>query len=296
MTQEQDESSSSGHDRLGAGRAGSLGPEVDFLPPMVIAVDAPELRYAKLTRIVAEQVVPRLLALHDKARGQAGSDASAALPGAAEIAQLAKLVLGPENDDAADFLLRLKNDGVSLDSLYTDLLEPTARHLGDLWNEDKIDFVDVTLGVSRLQRIVYVFEGLDTVEAFDAKRKVLLAVAPGEQHSYGSAIVQKFLRAAGWHVWTCTTAHLEEAADVAAQEWFGVIGFSLSSDIHQEALASAIARVRELSLNRKVGIMVGGSAIARNPQWVEALGADGTAANGPATVVLAKKLLAEGLS
>jgi methanogenic corrinoid protein MtbC1 len=60
-------------------------------------------------------------------------------------------------------------------------------------------------------------------------------------------------------------------------------------------LGAAIARVRELSLNRKVGIMIGGSAIARNPHWVTKLGADGTAANGPATVVLAKKLLAEGL-
>jgi methanogenic corrinoid protein MtbC1 len=294
MTQEQDESGSAGHETAGANRTGNMGPEVGFLPPMPVAVDAPELRYAKLSRIVAEIVVPQLMALHDKARGGSGPG-TAALPGAAEIAELAKLVLNPQSDEATDFLLRLKNDGVSLDSLYADLLEPTARHLGALWNDDKIDFVDVTLGVSRLQRIVLVFEGLDTVEAFDAKRKVLLAVAPGEQHSYGSAIVQKFLRAAGWHVWTCTTPRLEEAADVAAQEWFGVIGFSLGSDIHHEALAAAIARVRQLSLNRKVGIMVGGSAIARNPQWVETLGADGTAANGPATVILAKKLLAESL-
>lgn len=295
MTQEQDESGSSGHEALGTGRFGNAGPEVGFLPPLPVAVDAPEIRYTKLSRIVAEIVVPQLLALHDKTRTQTGTGTPSALPGASEIAELAGLVLGPRSDDAADFLLRLKNEGVSLDSLYTDLLEPTARHLGDLWNDDKIDFVDVTLGVSRLQRIVHVFEGLGSIEAYDAKRRVLLATAPGEQHSYGSAIVQKFLRSAGWHVWTCTTPRLEEAADVAAQEWFGVIGFSLSSDTHQDALAAAIARVRELSLNRKVGIMVGGSAIARNPQLVMALGADGTAANGPATVILAKKLLAESL-
>lgn len=295
MAQQQDESAGAGHERPSMNRAGGTGPEVDFLPPLPVAIDAPEVRYAKLSRIVAELVVPRLLALHDKARGEAGTDAPATSPGSAEIAELANLVLGQQGDGAAEFLLRLKNDGVSLDSLYADLLEPTARHLGELWNDDKIDFVDVTLGVSRLQRIVLLFEGLEPVEALDAKRKVLLAVAPGEQHSYGSAIVQKFLRAAGWHVWTCTTPRFEEAADIAAQEWFGVIGFSLGSDIHQEALATAIARVRELSLNPKVGIMVGGSAIARNPQWVEALGADGTAANGPATVILAKKLLAGSL-
>jgi methanogenic corrinoid protein MtbC1 len=97
-------------------------------------------------------------------------------------------------------------------------------------------------------------------------------------------------------VWTCATPRLEEAADIAAKEWFGVVGFSLSSDLHLDSLRQTIARVRQVSLNPNVGIMVGGSAIARNPDWVEAIGADGTAANGPAAVILAKKLLAAGLA
>ena len=42
--------------------------------------------------------------------------------------------------------------------------------------------------------------------------------------------------------------------------------------------------------------MVGGSAVARHPEWVVEVGADGTAANGPAAVILAKKLLAESLA
>ena len=77
-----------------------------------------------------------------------------------------------------------------------ELLEPTARHLGELWQEDTIDFVDVTLGVSKLQRLVHVFAGLDHVAPYDDKRKVLLASAPGDQHSLGNSMVQKFFRAA----------------------------------------------------------------------------------------------------
>jgi hypothetical protein len=64
----------------------------------------------------------------------------------------------------------------------------------------------------------------------------------------------------------------------------------------KDALRFQIARVRELSLNPKVGIMVGGSAIVRHPEWVERVGADGTAANGPAAVILAKKLFAASLA
>jgi MerR family transcriptional regulator, light-induced transcriptional regulator len=293
MAEDRNESEGVAHGKPDSRRSEGTGPDVNFLPPMAMTIDVPEFRYAKLRRIVAEQVVPRLLALHEQV---ANENEPLLLPETADIDQLATLVLGPDNSEAFDFILRLKDRGISLDSLHTELLEPTARHLGELWNQDTIDFMDVTLGVARLQRLVHVFEGLDQVPGYDEKRRVLLATAPGEQHSLGSSIVQKFLRAAGWHVWTYATPRMEDAADLAAREWFGVVGFSLSSDLHREGLAEAIARVRKLSLNPKVGIMVGGSAITRHPEWVQQVGADGTAANGPAAVILAKKLLAAGLA
>lgn len=266
--------------------------EVTFLPPLEVPVDEPDQRYAKLTRIIAEHVLPRLISLHE----QAAATVPIELPSISDIDELSKLVLGPDNGDAADLVLKLKDGGISLDVLHTELLEPTARHLGELWNEDRIDFVDVTLGVARLQRLVRSFEGLDGHPAYDEGRKVLLATAPGEQHSMGNSIVQKFLRAAGWHVWTCATPRLEDAADIAATEWFGVVGFSMSSDLHMEGLEQAIRRVRQMSMNPKVGIMVGGSAISRHPEWVDRVGADGTASNGPAAVILAKKLLAASIA
>lgn len=291
MAGDREDSEGVAHGKADSRRNEGSGLELSFLPPMDVTIDVPDFRYAKLRRIVAQHVVPRLLALHEQA---ARNDEP--LPGSADIDELATLVVGPDNSDAFDFMLRLKDRGISLDSLHTELLEPTARHLGELWNEDRIDFVDVTLGVARLQRLVHVFEGLDQVPDYDEKRRVLLACAPGEQHSLGSSIVQKFLRAAGWHVWTCATPRMEDVADLAAQEWLGVVGFSLSSDLHRVGLTETIARVRALSLNPKVGIMVGGSAISRHPEWVDEVGADGTAANGPAAVILAKKLLAASLS
>lgn len=262
-----------------------------FLPPLEIAVDVPDFRYAKLSKVIAEHVLPQLVALHEPGPVAA---APAALRGGA-IDELGRLVIGPDNDDAVNYLLALKDEGVSLDDLHAELLEPTARLLGDLWNEDKIDFVDVTIGVSRLQRLVHVFEGLGQIPDYDEKRRVLLAAAPGEQHSLGSTIVQKFLRAGGWHVWNCASPDIAEPADILSKEWFGVVGFSLGSDVHLPSLREAIALVRQRSLNPKIGIMIGGSAVTRAPDIVALVGADGTAANGPAAVVLAKKLLAEAL-
>lgn len=291
MVDEQDQTGSVASvkpDDLQEGASGSGG---RFLPPINVAVDVPDFRYAKLHRIVADHVVPHLMALHEAQPGVSPSPQ----PRTADIAALAALVLGPDNDDAANYVLQLKDSGVSLDDLHAELLEPAARRLGELWNEDQVDFVDVTLGVSRLQRLVHVFERLDQVADYDDKRRVLLAPAPGEQHSLGTTIVQKFLRAAGWHVWSCPSAHVGEAAEITSREWFGIVGFSMGSDTHLGELAEAIARVRAQSLNPRIGIMVGGSAVARAPELVARLGADGTAANGPAAVILAKKLLAEAL-
>ena len=267
------------------------GSEGGFLPPLDVKVDRPDARYAKLTKIVAEHVLPQLVAMHPQPVREAP-----ALPlRTAAIDELAQLLLGPENEDAVRFVLKLKDEGVSLDDLHAEVLEPTARLLGELWTEDKADFLDVTIGVSRLQRLVHVFEGLGQIPDYDDKRRVLLAAAPGEQHSLGSTIVQKFLRASGWHVWSCISADVAEPAEIAAREWFGVVGFSLGSDVNVPALKQAVALMRQRSLNPKVGIMIGGSAIERHPELVVEVGADGTAANGPAAVILAKKLLAEAL-
>ncbi len=268
--------------------AGAAG---GFLPPLEVTVDLPDLRYAKLSKIVAEHVLPQLVALHAPAPAPVPALSQRSL----EIAELARLVMGPDGEEPANYVLKLKDEGVSLDDLHAELLEPTARLLGDLWNEDKADFVDVTIGVSRLQRLVHVFEGLGQIPNYDEKRRVLLAATPGEQHSLGSTIVQKFLRAGGWHVWTCASPDVAEAAEIVAKQWFAVVGFSLGSDVHVPSLAEAIRQVRERSLNPRVGIMIGGSAVTRHPELVAQVGADGTAANGPAAVVLAKKLLAESL-
>ena len=291
MADDQDETGGTASlkpDHLPSGDAGAEG---GFLPPLEITVDLPDIRYAKLSKIVAEHVLPQLVAIHAPRVRKAP-----VLPlRTAAIDELAQLLLGPENEAASAFVMKLKDEGVSLDDLHAELLEPAARLLGELWTEDKADFLDVTIGISRLQRLVHVFEGLGQFTDYDDKRRVLLACAPGEQHSLGSTIVQKFLRAGGWHVWSCASADPAEPAEIAAREWLGVVGFSLGSDVNVPLLQQAISLVRARSVNPRVGIMIGGSAVERQPELVAQVGADGTAANGPTAVVLAKKLLAEAL-
>ena len=105
--------------------------ELSVAPPLDLSIDSPKLRYQKLARIVADHVIPRLLALHGQADEGTGPLSH---PGIEEIHELGRIVLGPESDTAADFILKLRDRGVSIDDLYSELLGPTAAYLGELWN------------------------------------------------------------------------------------------------------------------------------------------------------------------
>ena len=57
-----------------------------------------------------------------------------------EIAQLARLVLGPDIDSTTNHILSLKKRGLSLNILFIELLEPAGRHLGEKWDDDHCNF------------------------------------------------------------------------------------------------------------------------------------------------------------
>ncbi len=210
-------------------------------------------------------------------------------PSQREIEELASLVLGPDVQAATSYILRLKQRDLPLDTLFVELLEPAARHLGKMWDDDRCDFLDVTLGVARLQKLLAVFNDTHKMTASGDMRRVITATTAGEQHRFGLAMVEKFLRSAGWHVRSETGSTLEVAAAVQS-EWFAVAGITLSCESRLDALAEMIKTIRERSCNKSIGVMVGGSIFNKNPELAKRVGADAPALNAPAAVTLAQKL------
>jgi methanogenic corrinoid protein MtbC1 len=246
-----------------------------------------------LADIVARTIVPELL-MRNKNLLITQSD-DAAHPTEADVLKLSSLILGPDNSEALEYIYSLRERGLTLDNLYLELLEPTARHLGELWNVDKLDFFAVTLGVGRLQRIVHHFTDLDKLKPYDEKRRALMLVPPGEDHNFGAQIVQRFLRAAGWSVLTLDGSESARAADLVSREWLVVVGLSILADVQVDELRQLIKSIRSRSLNPHIGIIIGGPIVVTHPELVSAVGADGTARNAPAAVVLAETILAQAI-
>jgi methanogenic corrinoid protein MtbC1 len=129
--------------------------------------------------------------------------------------------------------------------------------MGEFWCQDKRDFIEVTLGLARLQQLVRQFRLPEN--AFDQLHgHALLLAVPGEQHTFGIRLVEEHLLRAGWQVTTVLRSTEAEIPSLVAGEIFDFVGFSITSERLLPALRSAIRSVRTSSRNKSVRIVVGG--------------------------------------
>jgi len=267
--------------------------ETHFIAPEIYRRDDLAVRQGRLAQLISSRVIPQLLRLHGDVLPDAPSVevlVEALAPDSADITGLADIILGSDLEAAVSYVTVLRERGLSMDSLFIELLEPTARHLGEMWDHDECDFVDVTLGVARLQKLLAAFNNSHTEPALDSRRAVLMAMTPGDQHFFGVTMVERFLLASGWKVQTETSATMQEIANAAKGRWFAVAGLTAGSTEMMEPLAATIRLIRQTSANPRIGIMVGGPLFTANPALALEVGADETASNAPAAVLVAQKL------
>lgn len=259
-----------------------------FISPDILGQADLQHTREKLATIIQAEILPRLVQLHGEG-GTAGA-AGPLRPAQHEIVKLASLVLDPNIRLSADFVAELQERGFSIESLFVHLLEPAARVLGTMWHNDECSFVDVTLGVGRLQQLLAMMSRSVFVPSFSEKRRVCMVSVANEQHSFGVSMVETFLGAGGWDVRSERGATAGTIASLVSRDWFAVVGLTASSDRQLDLVQDVIRHVRRRSRNPLVGIMVGGPPFAENPDLAAELGADATALNAPAAVVLAQRL------
>lgn len=234
---------------------------------------------------IENEIVPRLVAR------RLAAEIGAAPVDVQDVLDLAAFAIAHDGEATRHYVLGLAV-GRSFESVCHDLAAPAARHLGALWEEDFCSFTDVTLGMLHLQHALHGLAGAGRVapEGF-RRRRVLLALAPGEQHGFGLQMVEEFFLRAGWQVLSLAGADMDEVMRALRSEWFGVMGFSAGGIVRAEMLPGVIARARAASRNESLAVMVGGPAFAAQPELAREVGADGTAADGTQAVWLAENLL-----
>ncbi len=234
---------------------------------------------ASLREAIEREVLPKLLA----ARQTSPRLQEMPLPQGGEvIANFVQLIIEDDVDQLRALADRVILHTGGRDALLNDLLKPAAQYLGEMWERDACDFITVTLGVYRLNQILRetAGTGVDWLDAQGFESRVLLVPAPGDQHSFGAAMVADAFREGGWCVRAAPGATRGQLLRLVADEWFDVVGLSVSSERFLKGLPSCIRAIRAASCNPNVFIMLGGGAIMKNAERTRFLSADSTAGDG----------------
>ena len=211
---------------------------------------------------------------------------------------LVHLLLTEEASGAMAFISVLRQRGITPAAICLGVVTDAARRLGAMWDEDLCDFVQVSISMGRLQQVL---RGLSPLfeSGFSRRSQVeslLLAPAPGEQHTFGLMMLAEFFRLEGWQVAGGPLTSAADAIAIVRASWVDVAGFSVGSTGRLEALAHSITAVRRASRNPNLYVMVGGPLILSKPDLVLRLGADITASDAASAIRQARRLLAERMA
>ena len=144
-----------------------------------------------------------------------------------------------------------------------------------MWTADQVSFVDVTLGLSRIQQVLRQVRGMAGGRhvADTTRGRALLVPAPGEQNTFGLRVVEEFLLRDGWEVRSNLRAGAEDVLELIGDEHYDFVGFSLSGEVLLPALQSVIGQLRKCSRNRAIRVMMGGVLLVEHPEYTSQIDA-----------------------
>lgn len=260
----------------------------------IIVPNVARRRVGNLVATIEDEVIPRLLLSQRAHIMELHSEITpVSRAGESCIEEFVQLLLTDDLEVAYAYIDSVRVRGVSLSSIYLELLAPTARALGEMWEDDRVSFADVTVALCRLHDVMRTLSASQppATDTLPQGRRALLIPMPGEQHTFGLVMVADFFRRAGWDVSNDAVASTSELVSLVRHEWFTMVGLSVGCDAHLEGVASTIHSLRRAARNKSIGVMVGGSLIAKNPELAIQVGADATGKDARQAVMQAENLV-----
>lgn len=247
-----------------------------------------------LLSVIEQQIIPRLLKanalVHDEVKSGAEGIPQ---PHPEDIQQFALSCLSPDADISHGRLMVFRQQGLATDQLFLDVIAPAARFLGVQWEQDQLDFSQVTLGLLRLHQLSHElgYAYRDGPQEAGARRRIMLASAPGSQHLLGLTIVSEFFRKERWQVVVEISSTASDLAQALSNEWFDVVGLSVGLVEQIETIPQLIHTLRQHSRNQQIRVLLGGPAFISQSNHAHHLGADGVSLDAAEAVALASRLL-----
>lgn len=244
-----------------------------------LPVHPPTLTAEQWDQLFAGAVIPCIVDAHPALLTQTALIWHADI--AAAVA-LTRLLQAEDPHGPAGFLDELVGQGASSEALYTEVVEATARLIGRLYDDDRLNPFEVTVALARLQIEVRRLGPTATTAAgryaSGLKSSILIAPHPGEPHGLGAAMACELFLDDGWDV-TCEYPSDDAAlCGILRSAQFDVLELALSPSLprgsEREAVKQTIRAAREASLNSSLIVVVYGQAFVDAPFACDEVGAD----------------------
>ncbi|MDT8279380.1 MAG: cobalamin-dependent protein [Erythrobacter sp.] len=242
--------------------------------------------------IIESELIPRLLMAHSSGEARSMGEWSHKIS-PEDASRFAMLPLRLEASGLLEEVDTFMANGASVETICLDLLAPAARKLGEMWETDECDFLDVTMGLWRLQEVMREIAARAPAElgSLSPPRSALFSPMPGDQHNFGTLMIEEVFARGGWQSEALVKPERRELLDRLSRQPFDLVGLTIARGCTSAEIANLITAMRNVSANPRIIVLIGGRMINENPQIAIDVGADGTGQDALAALELAENLV-----
>lgn len=212
-------------------------------------------------------------------------------PAAAEAYhQYLRAVREGDRRSAFDVVARAREQGLEMEAIYHDVLQPVLREIGRLWQENEISVADEHLATAITQAaMARLYQ--ETFAAGDGGGPTLIAAcADLERHEIGLRMLCDLLEMEGWEtVYLGATVPTGDLVRMVVDRKPDVVALSVAIAPHLPRLREMIRAIRDATAGAPPLILAGGRPFHAHPDLAERLGADLTAESARDAVALLRE-------
>ncbi|MBM7704295.1 cobalamin B12-binding domain-containing protein [Metabacillus iocasae] len=180
-----------------------------------------------------------------------------------QVEKLANLLLQGDEERAWKLILEEHRKGTTSLTLFQELISPSMKYIGDLWEEDKIKVADEHLATITcdylLSRYQMLLKGYRRNR--EVTRKAMFLCLEDEQHYLGVKMVSLLFEEYGWETQLLGANLPLEYTISAAEKWKpDVVALSFSILYHATRLSKYVVELEKLE--HKPMILIGGRLVS----------------------------------
>lgn len=219
-------------------------------------------------RSLADEVVLRLASRFQERNGAESPRVEL------DVQRFTSTLLEGTLEECVEIVTRELDKGVPVDAIYMHTLAGSARMMGQMWVDDTLSFVDMTVATGRIYSVMHALRMRAQENRRDAlpDQHALLVSCPGEDHTLGVTMAADMLRGKNWQITLRTGKSYDELMELIEDEHHAIIGISASNSESMSQLTRLIVALRITQPWAK--IFVAGEIVASVPTLKQVLAVD----------------------